>query len=88
MNRAIEGSARFAIWFGLALIALGLISLLTMTYYYLFLLGGSGAISVVAGGIALARIRRTGRAGWLERNVGFLVVAVLAAVSLLFASAR
>ena len=81
-----EGSARFAIWFGVALIALGLISLLGLTYSFLILLGGVGAVSAVAGALSLARIRRTGRAGWLDRHVGLLACVLLAVVSVLSAS--
>jgi hypothetical protein len=86
MNGAMEGSARFTIWFGLALIALGALSLLGITYYFLLLFGSVGIISLVAGGIALTRIRLSGRAGWFECYVGFLALALLVAVSVFFAS--
>lgn len=85
MTRAIEGPAHFAFWSGLALIALGVLSLFGVTYFYLILLGGVGAISAAAGRIALVRIRRYGHAGWLGRHVGSLPLALLAAASVLFA---
>ena len=80
-----EGPARFAFWSGLALTVLGVVSLLGGTYFYLIVLGGVGAISAVTGRIALARIRRSGQAGWLGRHVGLLSLALLAAVSILSA---
>ncbi len=83
---ATEGPARFAIWLGLALIVLGGLSLLAVTYSPLLLFGTIGVVGLVAGGTALARVRIYGRAGWWERNVGTVVVALVPIALLLFAA--
>lgn len=70
---------------GAALILLGVLSLLTVTYYFLLILGGAGLISLGLAGVARLRSRMD-RIGAFERNVGLFAFATPVLTGIVVAS--